>query len=68
RTGEGWAGTVLRTEHLGSESYIYIDIGSGEPMIARTPGTTAFASGDAVVMTAGEGDILRFDSAGMRLN
>ncbi|KKC33899.1 ABC transporter ATP-binding protein [Devosia psychrophila] len=65
--GEGWAGTVMRTEHLGSESYVYVDVGSDEPMIVRTPGTAAFAQGDAVALTADEGAILRFDAGGSRL-
>ncbi|KKB82580.1 glycerol-3-phosphate ABC transporter ATPase [Devosia soli] len=67
-SGNGWAGTVLRTEHLGSESYVYVDIGLEEPMIARLPGTAAFEHGDAVVLQASEQVILRFDAKGARID
>ncbi|AVF02984.1 MULTISPECIES: ABC transporter ATP-binding protein [Devosia] len=66
--GEGWAGRVLRTEHLGSESYTYVDIGLEEPMIARLPGTSVFRQGDAVVLQASEQAILRFDAEGARID
>ncbi|MFP9135820.1 ABC transporter ATP-binding protein [Devosia sp. XGJD_8] len=67
-SGEGWAGRVLRTEHLGSESYVYVDIGADEPMIVRTPGTSAFVHGDAVVLQASDADVLRFDAKGARMD
>jgi multiple sugar transport system ATP-binding protein len=67
-SGEGWAGRVLRTEHLGSESYVYVDIGADEPMIVRTPGTSAFVHGDAVVLQASDADVLRFDASGARMD
>jgi multiple sugar transport system ATP-binding protein len=67
-SGEGWTGTVLRTEHLGSESYIYVNIGLAEPMIARVFGTSAFECGDAVALQAGEQTILRFDTNGGRID
>lgn len=67
RTGEGGPGKVLRVEHLGSESYVYDDIGAGEPMIALTPGTAVFVQGEQVVLAAGEGVVLRFDDSGNRM-
>jgi multiple sugar transport system ATP-binding protein len=67
RTEEGWPRTVLRIENLGSESYVYADIGSGEPMIARTLGIASFVQGYAVVLTANEGVVLRFDAGGNRI-
>ena len=67
RSGEGWAGTVLRIENLGSDSYVYVDIGVGEPIVARTPGTADFAQGQSVVLALDPDTILRFDASGTRI-
>jgi multiple sugar transport system ATP-binding protein len=67
-SGDGWTGTVHRTENLGSESYVYADIGLEEPMIARVSGTAAFSHGDNVVLQASEQAILRFDAKGGRID
>ena len=40
-TGEGqWKGKVIHTERLGADSFIYIDIGTEEPLTIRENGTT----------------------------
>lgn len=44
------------------------DIGPGEPMIVRTPGTAALTQGDAVVLQASDADVLRFDDKGARMD
>jgi len=59
-----WSGPVLHAEMLGSDSYIYVDVGSEEPMIVRQNGTTNRQLGD-VVQLAPIGDAVhRFDANG----
>jgi multiple sugar transport system ATP-binding protein len=67
RSGEGWEGKVLRIENLGSDSYVYVDIGIGEPIVARTPGTADFSQGQSVVIALDLGTVLRFDASGARI-
>jgi len=59
-----WSGPVLHAEMLGSDSYIYVDVGAEEPMIVRQNGTTNRQLGD-VVQLAPIGDAVhRFDANG----
>ncbi|MDB5527294.1 MAG: sugar transporter ATP-binding protein [Devosia sp.] len=66
QTGEGWEGKVMRIEHLGSDSYVYVDIGAGEPVVVRAPGVAVFSQEDNVVVALNEG-VLRFDAEGMTI-
>ncbi len=64
-TGEGqWKGTVIHTERLGADSFIYIDIGNDEPLTIRENGTTTYKVGDTVAAIAEEGRMHRFDKDG----
>ncbi|WEX74254.1 ATP-binding cassette domain-containing protein [Sinorhizobium numidicum] len=64
--GEGgqWTGTVIHSEMLGSDSYIYLDIGAGEPVIVRESGTSRHQPGQTVRISPAAGHIHRFDAAG----
>ncbi len=59
-----WSGKVIYSENLGSDSYIYVDVGSAEPIVVRQPGKAAYHSGDALSFSP-RGDLFhRFDEAG----
>jgi multiple sugar transport system ATP-binding protein len=58
-----WQGQVVHSENLGSDSYVYIDIGSDEPMIVRQEGTARHQPGETLGITP-TGALHRFDAAG----
>jgi multiple sugar transport system ATP-binding protein len=62
--GGQWTGTVIHSEMLGSDSYIYLDIGAGEPVIVREDGTSRHQPGETVRISPTAGHIHRFDAAG----
>ncbi|MBB4184740.1 ABC transporter ATP-binding protein [Sinorhizobium terangae] len=59
-----WSGTVVHAEMLGSDSYVYIDIGAGEPLIVRERGISRHHPGQTVEISPAAGHIHRFDAAG----
>ncbi|RDE07996.1 ABC transporter ATP-binding protein [Pelagibacterium lacus] len=63
--GKGaWSGKVIYSEDLGSDSYIYADIGQDEAVIVRQDGKTPYHSGDTISFSP-KGDLYhRFDEAG----
>ena len=59
-----WNGKVIYSENLGSDSYIYVDIGSGEPVVVRQPGKAGVHAGDSLSFSP-RGDMFhRFDDSG----
>ncbi len=59
-----WAGSVVHSEMLGSDSYIYLDIGAAEPIVVREGGTSSHRPGETVRISPVAGQIHRFDAAG----
>ncbi|MDK1385628.1 ATP-binding cassette domain-containing protein [Sinorhizobium sp. 8-89] len=59
-----WSGTIVHSEMLGSDSYVYIDIGSDEPVIVRESGTSRHQPEQTVQISPAAGQIHRFDAAG----
>jgi len=59
-----WSGKVIYSENLGSDSYLYVDIGAGEPVIVRQPGKATYKSGDALSFSPRGDAFLRFDAQG----
>jgi multiple sugar transport system ATP-binding protein len=59
-----WSGTVIHTENLGSDSYVYLDMGTEEPVVVRLDGPNNYHSGDVVQVSPMEDKIHRFDGAG----
>jgi multiple sugar transport system ATP-binding protein len=59
-----WSGPVLHAEMLGSDSYIYVDVGSSEPLIVRQNGTTTKQLGDVVELGPIGDSVHRFDAQG----
>jgi multiple sugar transport system ATP-binding protein len=67
RDGEGWRGTVVAAEHLGSDTFLYIDVPQTDGITARAIGELGLKQGDPVRVTPDPARIHRFDSQGRAL-
>jgi len=61
---KGWPGKVIHTENLGADSYVYVEIGTDEPVIVRQNGATRFETGQSVGLVPNEPLIHRFSADG----
>jgi multiple sugar transport system ATP-binding protein len=59
-----WSGEVLHVEDLGSDHYIFVEIGSDEPIIVRRPGKSTIAVGTRVSLAPQRAQLHRFDADG----
>ena len=59
-----WEGTVIHTENLGADSYVYLDMGQEEPVVVRLDGAATYQSGTVLKVSPQEDRIHRFDAAG----
>lgn len=59
-----WEGTVSHAEHLGSDTFIYIEIEGAGLLTVRTPGETTCLPGDRLFVTPDASNIHRFDQEG----
>jgi multiple sugar transport system ATP-binding protein len=59
-----WSGQVVHAEKLGSDSYIFVDIGATEPLIVRQNGTTTKQLGDVLNLAPIASLVHRFDENG----
>ncbi|MDB5586768.1 MAG: transporter ATP-binding protein [Devosia sp.] len=59
-----WSGTVIHTENLGADSYVYLEMGTEEPVVVRLDGVNNYKSGDVVHISPMDDKIHRFDAAG----
>jgi multiple sugar transport system ATP-binding protein len=66
--GEGWAGTVQVAEHLGSDTFLYVDVPSAGLVTVRAEGEHKFSPGDAVRLQPDPARIHRFDAGGLAMN
>jgi multiple sugar transport system ATP-binding protein len=63
-----WKGKVGVSEHLGSDTFLYVDVeGLEEPVTVRSSGEIAFRHGDMVHLTPDPEKIHRFDNQGLRI-
>ena len=62
-----WTGTVIHSEILGSDSFVYLDIGSAEPLIVRETGVSSHQPGQQLGVSPINGCIHRFDQSGRAL-
>jgi multiple sugar transport system ATP-binding protein len=67
RDGNGWRGTVVAAEHLGSDTFLYIDVPQTDGITARAIGELGLKQGDPVRVTPDPARIHRFDSQGRAL-
>jgi multiple sugar transport system ATP-binding protein len=67
-TTEGeWPGKVRLAEHLGSETFVYVDVDNVGPFTIRVDGEAPLHSGDRVFLTPREARLHRFNAAGQRI-
>jgi multiple sugar transport system ATP-binding protein len=66
--GEGWPGTVQVAEHLGSDTFLYVDVPDAGLLTARAPGELGLCVGDTVRLKPEAGRLYRFDANGMALS
>ncbi|WP_127144815.1 ABC transporter ATP-binding protein [Pelagibacterium montanilacus] len=59
-----WTGKVIYSEDLGSDSYLYVDIGADEPVIVRQDGKTSHRAGAQVSFSPKDDLYHRFDQSG----
>lgn len=60
----GWPGTVAIAEHLGSDTFLYIDSETVGRITARVPGEHGLDTGSKVWLTPMDGRVHRFDTNG----
>ena len=62
-----WSGKVVYSENLGSDSYVYVDIGGEDPVIVRQQGKATYHAGDQLSFSP-RGELFhRFDESGKPL-
>jgi multiple sugar transport system ATP-binding protein len=59
-----WRGAIDHAEHLGSDTYLYVDVPGAGLMTARLAGEAPYAPGDAVALAPQDGKVHRFDASG----
>jgi multiple sugar transport system ATP-binding protein len=59
-----WKGSVTVSEHLGSDTFLYVHVGAIGQMTVRASGEAGFSHGDTVYLTPEPGRIHRFDREG----
>jgi multiple sugar transport system ATP-binding protein len=60
----GWSGEVLHVEDLGSDHFLFVEVGSDEPVIVRRPGKATIDVGAKVSIAPKAGHLYRFDANG----
>ena len=63
-TGAVWTGEVVHAEDLGSDNYLFVDVGSDEPLLVRQSGKLTVPLGAKLGLRPMEGQLHRFDQAG----
>ncbi len=59
-----WEGEVVHSENLGSDNYVFVEVGSGEPLVVRCPADRSVPRGERVGLVPRPGNLHRFDSGG----
>jgi multiple sugar transport system ATP-binding protein len=62
--GQGWPGTVTVAEHLGSDTFLYVDAGQIGTLTVRYVGELNLKAGDAVSLAPDPSRLHRFDDSG----
>jgi multiple sugar transport system ATP-binding protein len=64
RDGEGWEGSVSVAEHLGSDTFVYVDCGDRGTLTARSVGEVRIKTQDRVRLRPDPAHLHRFDERG----
>jgi multiple sugar transport system ATP-binding protein len=67
RGGQGWPGTVSVAEHLGSDTFLYVDAGALGTLTVRGIGELDLAPGDQVSLTPDPARVHRFAEDGLSI-
>ena len=59
-----WSGKVVHTEDLGSDNYLFVEVGSEDPLIVRQSGKLKVALGAQIGLNPMAGQLHKFDAAG----
>ncbi len=59
-----WTGTIVHAEDLGSDNYLFVEVGSDEPLIVRREGKLTMKVGDTVSLSPKDGQLHKFDQNG----
>ena len=62
--GARWQGTLVHAENLGADTFLYLDMGTGEPIAVRLADQNRYRPGDTVHVAPMDGKIHRFDATG----
>ncbi len=63
--GAVWTGTVVHAEDLGSDNYLFVDIGAAEPVIVRQAGKLTIPYGTKIGLVPSPENLHRFDEKGV---
>src|SRR5690606_22293537 len=61
-SGDAWTGTVVQAEHLGSDTFVYVDVPGVGAVNARCTGELRVAAGDTVTLLPDAAHLHRFDA------
>jgi multiple sugar transport system ATP-binding protein len=64
KEGDGWPGTVSVAEHLGSDTFLYVDAGKLGMLTVRAIGEFSLKAGDQVWLSPDPARLHRFDKDG----
>ena len=64
QSGGMWSGEVVHAEDLGSDNYLFVEVGSAEPIIVRQEGKLKVGLGATVHLNPKAGQLHRFDANG----
>ena len=67
RRDGAWDGKIVHFENLGSDNYVFVDIGGADPIVVRTTGSTQHTLGDSVSVAPLPNRVYRFDKEGRPL-
>jgi multiple sugar transport system ATP-binding protein len=62
-----WHGEVSHVEHLGSDTFVYVDVPAVGNLTVRLDGEAVWEAGSAVFLSPQDSQVHRFDAQGMRL-
>jgi multiple sugar transport system ATP-binding protein len=60
-----WTGEILHAEDLGSDNYLFVEVGSDEPLIVRQEGKLVRKVGQTVSLNPKAGQLHKFDANGV---
>jgi multiple sugar transport system ATP-binding protein len=66
-TSGKWKGVVRVSEHLGSDTFLHVQLDDIGPALVRVSGDMPVSSGDSVFVTPRTDELHRFDAQGLTI-